>query len=624
MSTPATTAPDREVAPVAIRAVLATATALCCAVAGRAAADGLIPEVLGASAAGAVAVGAVLGLRSLSIRLVARVLTGVSGVVLVRFGFLEGAIIGGGRLVLIWMVAAIGVLVLTDRLTPELAPSVDRSEPSASPLRAMALARTVVAVAVLVLVAVVALVPAIVDRIGRAVEPGQGATLDPTQGGAGALRASDSLDMTQRPELTDAVVFTVDAEAATFWRGQTFDVWDGQRWTRSDDRFTPLAGADRLQLPDDDLGARGSDVVEQRVRIEAPFADVVYAAPTPVQIQIDRPVRQRDDTTMVSAPMGRGATYTVTSRREPLSAERLRAAGRGETPAEVSARWAQDPVATDRVRALAAELDAGATSPYDTIEAIQDWMGSRIEYTIDAPLSPPGRDVVDHFLFEAEQGWCEQIASSLVVLARLNQIPARLVTGFVPAERDPLTGVFTVRERDAHAWAEVWFPEVGWVPFDPTADVPLAGEDQGDPTIAAWLAEDAVVLMLAVAALALVAGPVRAAVQRRRRARSDGPVGWAAHGDRRLDALGKAIGRPRAPAETATAYGSVLADRYHDPRLVAVGRLIDDALFAPAEPDPSARALVQDVLAEHEAAGAPSGELVAAGRGPQPRSSEHR
>jgi transglutaminase-like putative cysteine protease len=429
--------------------------------------------------------------------------------------------------------------------------------------------------------------------------------------------------MTQRPELTDAVVLTVDADAATFWRGQTFDVWDGRRWTRSDDRFTPLAGADRLRLPDDDLGARGGDVVEQRVRIEAPFAEVVYAAPTPVQIQIDRPVRQRDDTTLVSAPMGRGTTYTVLSRRQPLSAARLRSV-QGETPPEVSARWAQDPVATDRVRTLAAELGAGATSRYDTIEAITKWMGSRVEYTIDAPLSPPDRDVVDHFLFDAEQGWCEQIASSLVVLARLNQIPARLVTGFVPAERDPLTGVFTVRERDAHAWAEVWFPDVGWVPFDPTADVPLAGEDQADPTLAAWLVEHALVLALAVAAVVLVVGPVRAARRRRRDARAARPVGWAARTDVRLVGLGELVERPRAPWETASGYGAALAERYRDPRLEAVGRLIDDALFAPTEPAPAAQARADEALADLEAAGPPDRGPVAAAGATGPSTPAHR
>ena len=64
----------------------------------------------------------------------------------------------------------------------------------------------------------------------------------------------------------------------------------------------------------------------------------------------------------------------------------------------------------------------------------------------------------------------------MVVLARSVGIPARLVTGFVPGEQDPVTGTYTVRAKHAHAWAEVWFAGIGWGPFDPTASVPLAGD----------------------------------------------------------------------------------------------------------------------------------------------------
>ena len=111
------------------------------------------------------------------------------------------------------------------------------------------------------------------------------------------------------------------------------------------------------------------------------------------------------------------------------------------------------------------------------MRAIESWLGANTKYSLNAPLSPSNVDVVDDFLFRSRVGWCEQIASSLVVLARSAGIPARLVTGFVPGSRDALTGRFVVRERDAHAWAEIYFPGIGWQGFDPTASVPLAGDD---------------------------------------------------------------------------------------------------------------------------------------------------
>ncbi len=97
-------------------------------------------------------------------------------------------------------------------------------------------------------------------------------------------------------------------------------------------------------------------------------------------------------------------------------------------------------------------------------------------------MPPDGADAVDDFLFESKLGFCEQIASTLVIMLRSQGVPARLATGYVPGERDRVAGVWKVRASDAHAWVEVWFPVTGWEAFDPTADVPLAG-DVGNGTV---------------------------------------------------------------------------------------------------------------------------------------------
>jgi len=605
--------PDRVASPAWLTWSLTVAVGTATAVAAQSAfADRLAPTA-GFLLGFGLGVLAMVGLPSVSNRLTARVLLFISAVGLVRFGLLTGSITTGGQGLLLWLVAAAFVLVLSDRVGVEAAaPLGGGADPE--PSRAGGTIRSGAVVAGIVLLVAVILTPLLLPFIGRAVEPGQGATLRPNEGDSSVMRASDSLDMTSRPELTDQVVFTVDTDRATFWRGQTFDVWDGRRWTRSDPRYLPLAGPDTPQIGDDDLGARGSDVVEQRFKMVAPFSDVLYGVATPVEVQTDRPVRQRADGTLFSAPLGRGAAYSVTSRRIPLTAERLRSLD-GEIPASVREQYAQPPVTTDRVREAATRVTEGTTNQYDAILAIQDWMGSRVEYSLDAPLAPKGVDVVDHFLFDAEQGWCEQIASSLVVLARANGIPARLVTGYVPGDHDPVSGLFTVRQRDAHAWAEVWFPEVGWVPFDPTADVPLAGDDQSQPTVAEWLRDHLVVIGLGVAAVVLLVGPVRLLVRRIRRQRASRPVGWVAVADQGLDALGQRVDRPRRADETAAAYARALAERYRDPRLVEVGRVVDDGLYAAQPPDDRARAEADAVVAELLAAPVPEADPVPAGVG---------
>lgn len=90
-------------------------------------------------------------------------------------------------------------------------------------------------------------------------------------------------------------------------------------------------------------------------------------------------------------------------------------------------------------------------------------------YTLNVPLA--GRNEIDDFLFDRREGYCEHFSSAFVVLMRAAGIPARVVTGYAGAYRNPLGDYWLVRKSDAHAWAEVWLPARGWVRVDPTAAV---------------------------------------------------------------------------------------------------------------------------------------------------------
>ena len=99
-------------------------------------------------------------------------------------------------------------------------------------------------------------------------------------------------------------------------------------------------------------------------------------------------------------------------------------------------------------------------------------MGGHTSYSIDTPPLPAGADAVDTFLFDQQVGFCEQIASALVVMLRTLGVPARLGVGYASGDRNPFTGLYEVKASDAHAWTEVFFPGHGWLTFDPTANVP--------------------------------------------------------------------------------------------------------------------------------------------------------
>src|SRR5205814_1420067 len=82
----------------------------------------------------------------------------------------------------------------------------------------------------------------------------------------------------------------------------------------------------------------------------------------------------------------------------------------------VVAQYAKPPVTTTRVAHLAADITASAPTAYDKVRAIEHWLGTHTKYSLDAPLSRPGEDVVDHFVFDTRLGWCEQVASTLVAM----------------------------------------------------------------------------------------------------------------------------------------------------------------------------------------------------------------
>jgi len=150
----------------------------------------------------------------------------------------------------------------------------------------------------------------------------------------------------------------------------------------------------------------------------------------------------------------------------------LRRAGT-DYPAWVLERYLQlPPGLPERVRERAEAVTAAATDPYSKAEALQTYLRN-IEYDekIDAP--PAGVDAVDWFLFEIRKGYCDYYSSAMAVMLRTLGIPARVARGYATGEDNQDLKAYLVRESDGHAWTEVYFPEYGWIEFEPTASEEL-------------------------------------------------------------------------------------------------------------------------------------------------------
>lgn len=125
------------------------------------------------------------------------------------------------------------------------------------------------------------------------------------------------------------------------------------------------------------------------------------------------------------------------------------------------------PTVTQRTRKLASELCEGKTSAWAKAAALTAYLQQNYNYQLDVDFYPENADTVDHFLFEVREGYCEQFATSLCVMARSVGLPSRYVTGYLPGTFNPITGFYEIKSSDAHAWAEIYFEGYGWMLFDP-------------------------------------------------------------------------------------------------------------------------------------------------------------
>lgn len=136
---------------------------------------------------------------------------------------------------------------------------------------------------------------------------------------------------------------------------------------------------------------------------------------------------------------------------------------------EIYKRYTQIPyIITPRVKQLAQDLTKDYDNNYDRAKAIETYLSSNYEYTLNPGNTPRDKDFVDYFLFEGKKGYCTYYASAMAVLLRCIGIPTRYVEGYVmpPSSEN---GVYKVTNEQAHAWVEVYFEGFGWIPFEPTA-----------------------------------------------------------------------------------------------------------------------------------------------------------
>ena len=311
---------------------------------------------------------------------------------------------------------------------------------------------------------------------------GQGPLLDyhagPTVGASISINPFVSL-RTRLSSDENIPVFNVVSSGASYWRLLTLDRFDGTTFTPSSPtQVVPFTGD---VSPDQEAGAPTAEIT-QRFTIRQLGGPSLYlpAAPAPVSVRAGRnrvyqSPRNRDLT--LQQRLRPGLTYTVVSRILRPTAAQL--AGPKDYSGTVGIGSYLDTSSADpEVRRLALEKVQGKDTPFEKALALQDYLRSpAFKYNLDVPDLSTGGNQLRRFLLSVREGYCEQFAAAMAVMARIVGIPSRVAVGFTTGV--PQDERFEVGSKDAHAWPELYFPGVGWVRFEPTprgdgqVDVPI-------------------------------------------------------------------------------------------------------------------------------------------------------
>lgn len=250
-----------------------------------------------------------------------------------------------------------------------------------------------------------------------------------------------------------------------------------------------------------------------------------------------------------------------------------------------------------RVIEAARRATRGIEDDYAKAQAIKQWIEGQVSYNIRARATPRGIDPVEYFLFESREGYCDLFASAMTLMARSVGLHARYVTGWAPDPNDRDGNAMVVRPRDYHAWAEIYFENVGWVIFDPTEGAPVINALDGART--AWWERDWLPTLLnTLAGLALV-GAIAVLVLPRFGGRLISRVRlakWSSERSLREDAarshaqfvrlLEKHTRSPRRFSQTTREYVEAVSDRLgeHSGSAIQIAERLDEAYFARREP----------------------------------------
>lgn len=297
-------------------------------------------------------------------------------------------------------------------------------------------------------------------------------------------------------QMDDTTVFHAQTSHDHYWRIESKDYYSGHGWYRNHGIYFDEFGENRLILMHPDQGEPLSEAVVE-------YSDQLYFNKLVYPYGLSDIYQENIDSFVVDLESGQiepnfsvgisldeqimklqSEPIQMTYQNPNISIAQLRE-GDGPIPHSVAEVYLQLPDALPtRVVELAESIVADQPTRYDQVAALESYFleDDFIYQTSNIPIPGEGQDFVDQFLFDTQAGYCDHFSTAMVVMLRSVGIPARWAKGFTSGEQiDDLSTAdndlyhFEITNNNAHSWVEVYFPNIGWVPFEPT--IGFSGND---------------------------------------------------------------------------------------------------------------------------------------------------
>jgi len=300
------------------------------------------------------------------------------------------------------------------------------------------------------------------------------ASLNPSPLSGKGLTVSQTMAPRGSFDLGEEPVMRISGREPAYWRAATLDRYTGRVVANSNltsqrlDRSQPIEG--NMQTNE------GRKFVEYGVTLLAPSSSVIYAPDTPMTVSIPSIYEYRGGQTDYAllrpvTPIREQQRYSVLASVSTASIAELRQAG------TIFPQWVRNnylqlpPTVPQRVSDEAWRVVGDTSNMYEAAANVEQHLRG-FKYSTRVPVPPADRDWVSFLLFESKEGYCDYYATAMMVMLRAVGIPARVASGYVTGDWDPATQSYSVSEKHAHTWTEVYFPGYGWITFEPSANRP--------------------------------------------------------------------------------------------------------------------------------------------------------